>query len=114
MVGTAAVEPEVAGHIDDAAGEVVMPDTVDEHAGSERIVRVGRPFGGVRGAPLGIAGIGREAEVVRQPVVPIAISPIGKTRSRAWRWSPRARTNVVAGCRGTMTCGTPSKLAWDG
>ena len=44
-VGRCALLPEVFGRGDEAAAEEIRPQPVDEHAGSERMVRIGQPLG---------------------------------------------------------------------
>ena len=39
--GRLAAEAEVAGRADEAGAEVVQPDAVDQHAGRQRVLRVG-------------------------------------------------------------------------
>src|SRR5262249_56177307 len=43
--GGVGAEAEVAGSVDESRAEVVQPDTVDEHAGGERIVAAGDGLG---------------------------------------------------------------------
>ena len=64
MTRRAAIDPEVARGVDDPCAKVVVPETIDDHAGRERIARRHDP---VRqpAATLGLGGVG--GQLPRRP-----------------------------------------------
>ena len=59
--GSAAVEPEIAGRLDQARSEVCLPETVDHDPREERVLRAGNPRCQPL-APPGLGRVGRQAE----------------------------------------------------
>ena len=57
----AAAEAKVAGRADQPLTKMMMPDAIDHHSRSERIVRAGDPSGQCQ-APLGLGRVGRQAQ----------------------------------------------------